>query len=177
MKLVIRLLALSAVVTVASVGTAFAQSATDRQGFTLLVNLGAGIQNDTALEETRPAVAGVNIGIGGFVTRNLAILGRFSGTGAVYETGFGDMRQVSGVLAPTVQYWVSDRLNVEGGAGFGVWAAEGESDRGFGLVLGAGVTVFNRGRHNLQVGVEYAPAFTEPGTVHNFGITFGYQLF
>jgi hypothetical protein len=54
---------------------------------------------------------------------------------------------------------------------------EGEADRGLGLILAAAFTVFNRGKHNLQVGVEYAPAFTEPGAVHNFGITFGYQLF
>ena len=28
----------------------------------------------------------------------------------------------------------------------------------------------------MQVGVQYAPAFTDPGTVHNFGFTFGYQF-
>jgi hypothetical protein len=27
-----------------------------------------------------------------------------------------------------------------------------------------------------MVGVEYAPAFTDSGTVHNLGFTFGYQF-
>ena len=40
-----------------------------------------------------------------------------------------------------------------------------------------GVTVFNHGKHNLQVGVEYAPAFTDlVGTINNIGFTFGYQF-
>ena len=38
------------------------------------------------------------------------------------------------------------------------------------------VTIFNRGKHNIQVGVEYAPAFTDSGTVNNLGFTFGYQF-
>jgi hypothetical protein len=42
--------------------------------------------------------------------------------------------------------------------------------------LGAGFSVFNRGKHNLQVGFQYAPAFTDPGTVHSIGFTFGYQF-
>ena len=42
--------------------------------------------------------------------------------------------------------------------------------------LGAGYSIFNRGKHNVQLGVHYTPAFTDPGTVHNFGFTFGYQF-
>ena len=77
----------------------------------------------------------------------------------------------------TLQYWVSDRLNLEGGAGFGFRTGNYTlSDGGFGLILGAGVPIFNRGKHNLQFGVQYAPAFTDPGTVHNIGFTFGYQF-
>jgi hypothetical protein len=51
-----------------------------------------------------------------------------------------------------------------------------DNDNGFGLLLGVGYSVFNRGKHNLQVGLQDAPAFTEPGTVHSFGFTFGYQF-
>jgi hypothetical protein len=172
-----RLFVLPAIIVAATAGNAAAQSASDRSGFTVLATLGVGVQNDTALEDTSVGFAGANFGIGGFVTPDLAIMGRYSGTGVLYETGFDEIVQVSGVLAPTVQYWIHDKVNVEGGAGVGIWAMEGEADRGFGLFFGVGVTVFNRGKHNLQVGVEYAPAFTEPGTVHNFGITFGYQFF
>ena len=83
----------------------------------------------------------------------------------------------SGVAGGAVQWWLSDRLNIEAGAGFGFWRGDTDEDNtGFGLILGAGVPIFNRGKHSLQLGVQYAPAFTEPGTVHNFGLTFGYQF-
>jgi len=144
-----------------------------RGGFTILVNLGLGIQNDTYLEETATGLAGANLGIGAFLTPKLAILGRFSGSNVTYDAGFG---QVSGVFGATVQYWASDRVIVEGGAGSGFWSSEGEKNSGFGLIVGASAVVFTRGKHNLLVGVEYAPAFTDPGSVHNFGITFGYQF-
>lgn len=158
---------------------ALAQNEANRGGFTILVNLGVGIQNDSFLEETSTGVAGLNLGIGGFLTRDLALMGRFSGTTAVFDEFvgfFGEFTQVSGVMGATLQYWPSDRFYVEAGPGVGVWSAESSSDQGFGLITGAGVTIFNRGKHNLQVGFEYAPAFTDPGTVHNIGITFGYQF-
>ena len=172
-----QVLSLSAILVAATAGNAAAQASPDRGGFTFLIDLGAGLQRDTGLEKSAVGLAGLNLGIGAFATPDLAILARFSGTNASYEAPFGDFKQVSGVLAPTLQYWASDKVNLEGGVGVGVWNAEGESDRGLGLILGVGFTVFNRGKHNLQLGLEYAPAFTEPGTVHNFGITFGYQLF
>jgi hypothetical protein len=105
---------------------------------------------------------------------------RISGTNVSYDfdSDFGlvHVSQVSAVAGPTLQYWASDRFNVEAGLGGGLWESEGESESGFGLILGAAVTIFNRGKHNLQLGVEYAPAFTDPGTVHNVGFTLGYQF-
>lgn len=177
----VRVFTLSALVLGATASTASAQSAPDRNGFTLLVNLGTGIQNDAGLEKTSVGLGGANLGIGGFVTPDLAISARFSGTNVEHETPLGYVNQVSGVLAPTVQYWLNDKVNVEAGVGLGIWSVDEDedeaSDRGLGLILGVGFTVFNRGKHNLQVGFEYAPAFTQPGAVHNLGITFGYQLF
>lgn len=172
-----RVLTLTACALGLMTGNALAQSADERSGFTLLVDLGVGIQNDTGLEETAVGLGGINVGIGAFITPNLAIMGRFSGTYAEQDFGFASVNQASGVLAPIVQYWVNDRFNLRAGAGFGVWSADDESDRGLGVIVGFGATVFQRGKHSLQVGVEYAPAFTDPGTVHNFGFTFGYQLF
>ena len=84
--------------------------------------------------------------------------------------------QVSGTLTASLQYWASDYVAVEAGGGMGYWNSEGNNDSGFGLMLGVDFTVVNRGKHNLQVGVEHAPAFTRD-PAHNFGITFGYQLF
>ena len=170
----VQLFAITAVMIGAAAGNAAAQS--DRGGFTLVVDLGVGIQKDTALDETGKGLAGLNFGAGGFLNPDMAIMGRISGTNASYETPFGDVRQTSGVVAPVVQYWTSDKVYVQGGAGLGYWNVEGESDKGLGLILGAGFTVWNNGKHNLQVGVEYVPVFTD-SKIHNFGVTFGYQLF
>ena len=168
--------ALTAIILAATGANAAAQTSPDRGGFTFNVDLGFGMQNDTALEESGTGLAGLNVGVGGFFRPNLAIMGRFSGTNVSYETPAADFSQTSGVVAPILQYWTSDKVYVQGGVGLGWWRVDEDSDRGLGLILGAGYTVWNRGKHNLQVGVEYSPAFTETA-VHNFGITFGYQLF
>ena len=53
----------------------------------------------------------------------------------------------------------------------GFWSVEElGSESGFGVILGTGVTIFNSGKHNLQLGVEFAPMFTDP-TIHNIGFT------
>lgn len=153
-------------------GVAQASAGPDRGGFTLLVDLGVGRQDDGALPEAKTALAGINLGIGGFLSDDLALWFRASGTTADY----GAFTQTSGVGAPALQYWVNDRFNIEGGVGFGFWDIEDNNETGLGLFLGTGVTIFNSGRHNLQIGLEYAGAFTDPETVHNIGLTFGYQL-
>lgn len=185
----LRAAALGLVAVVGTEGQALAQAAPERGGFTILVNLGAGVQQDTFLEQSAVGLAGLNLGVGGFLTEDLALLFRISGTGAAYEGGSrflrrtfpglftADFKQYSGVGGPTLQYWVSDRFNVEAGGGLGFWMDPARnSGSAFGLILGTGMTIANRGRHNLQVGVEYAPAFTDPGTVHNIGFTVGYQF-
>lgn len=150
--------------------------AQDRGGFTFLVDIGAGVQNDTAIDESAAGLAGLNFGIGGFLNQNLALLFRIAGTNVSYELSGGDYGQTSGVIGTSLQYWLTDRFNVEAGAGVGFWNGHSEGDEGLGLLLGAAFSVFNRGKHNVQVGAQYVPAFTSPGAVHNFGFTVGYQF-
>ena len=151
--------------------------AQERGGFTALVDAGIGVQNDTSIQETAVGLAGVNLGVGGFLTPNLALIFRLAGTNVTYDLGIGDYGQSSGVAAPAIQYWLTDRFNIEAGAGVGFWRGDTDEDAtGLGLILGAGVTIFNRGKHNLQFGIQYVPAFTDPGTIHNVGFTFGYQF-
>ena len=150
----------------------------DRGGFTLLVNLGIGSQLEG--DSSAIGLAGLNLAAGGFVTENLALMFRVSGTTATHEfEAFGydfDISQVSGVVGLTAQHWLDDRFYIEAGPGMGFWSVEElGSESGFGVILGTGVTIFNRGKHNLQLGIEYAPMFTDP-TIHNLGFTFGYQF-
>ena len=151
--------------------------AQDRGGFTALVDFGVGVQRDASIDETAVGLAGVNLGVGGFLNRDLALMFRISGTNVTYDLGGVDYDQASGVAGAALQFWLSDKFNVEAGGGVGFWRGDTEEDnQGFGLILGAGVSIFNRGKHNLQLGIQYAPAFTDPGTVHNVGFTFGYQF-
>jgi hypothetical protein len=155
-----------------STSPALGQGAPNRGGFTLLLNIGVGFQRDEFIGTTETGLGGLNLGIGGFVNPDMALWLRVSGTNVDY----GGTRQVSGVGGPGIQYWVNDRVNLEGVVGVGFWDVEGINETGFGAMLGASVVLFNRGGHNFQLGVEYAPAFTDPETVHNIGIVFGWQL-
>lgn len=145
------------------------------RGFTALVNGGVGIQHDAGFGATATGLAGPNGGAGWFLTPRLAALFRVSGTTAKYSD-LDDLKQVSGVVGGTAQYWLTDRIAVEGGAGVGYWSIGGVSDQDLGLVLGASAVIFRRGSHHVLAGGEYAPVFTEGGTVHNAGITVGYQF-
>jgi Outer membrane protein beta-barrel domain len=172
---ILQLIVLVPLLTLLAGNRAFAQN---RGGFTGLVDIGVGVQNDTSIEETAAGFAGLSGGVGAFLTRDFALMFRLTGTSVSYDFGAaGDYGQTSGVVGPTIQYWISDRFNIEAGAGWGFWRGHTDEDEtGLGLILGAGVTIFNRGKHNLQFGVQYSPAFTDPGTIHNVGFTLGYQF-
>ena len=142
-----RIGALVALAVLLSGSGAFAQ---DRGGFTALVDAGVGVQNDSGIEETHTGLAGLSFGVGGFFSKEFALMFRLTGTTVGYDFG---------------------------GAGWGFWSGDTDEDEtGVGLILGTGVTLLNRGKHNLQFGVQYSPAFTDPGTVHSVGFTVGYQF-
>jgi hypothetical protein len=146
--------------------------APDRGGFTLLATVGVGFQKDQALDETNTGLAGLNLGLGGYLSENLALLFRISGT----NVDFGPARQVSGFVGPSMLYWTNDKVFLEGGAGIGFWNIEGARERGPGLLFAVGYSIFSSRRHSLHIGLEYAPAFTDPEMVHNLGLVFGWQL-
>lgn len=156
----------------------------ERGGFTFLLSIGLGLQNDEALEDNAIGLSGLNVGLGGFVSDQLAILLRISGTTASYsfdEFGFDpnfQLTQVSGVLAVTGQYWVNDTVYLEGGPGLAFFDFDSgdATDQAFGLLLGGGFTVFNKRKSNVQLGIEYAPGFFDVGTIHNIGFNLGFQL-
>jgi hypothetical protein len=147
-------------------------SGPDRGGLTLILDLGLGFQHDGFFGRTERGWGGLNFGIGGFLTDDAALMFRVSGTTVTY----GAVQQSSGVFGPALQYWTSDRFFITGGVGVGLWGVDGATDGGLGFILGGGYALLNSGKHNLQLGMEYAPAFTAPEAVHNFSITVGWQL-
>ena len=161
------------VLLIAALLLAVASPAAAQIKFTALANLGVGFQNDEFYGETANGLAGLNFGAGVFLTPDLAVLGRFSGTRVTFDTV--NIEQSSGVFGGTVQYWLNNWASIEAGVGYGRWKDEfDDSDGGFGLILGFGATVFQRGPHHVRAGFEYAPVFTD-FKVHNMGLTIGYQ--
>jgi|GEM_PF-1254415 len=155
----------------------------DREGFTFLLSIGVGFQ--AAEGESESGLGGLNLGLGGFINDNLAVLGRISGTTVSEEQSGIEASLISGTLGLTLQYWLNDRVFLEAGPGLGFARAEisiaglgsdTADETGFGLILGGGFVVFNKKRNNIHIGVEYAPVFLDSVDINNIGITVAYQL-
>jgi hypothetical protein len=150
-----------------------------RTGFTLELGLGVGHQltSGSGVSESAIGLAGLTLGIGGFVSPSAGVLFRISETNVSYDN---DVRQVSGVLGPIVQLWPADELKIEAGPGFSFAVTEtplGDArETGWGLMLGLGFAVWQGHGHSLQLALEYAPAVLDGLTVHNTGLTFNWQL-
>jgi hypothetical protein len=143
-------------------------------GFTFIADGGLGIQHDPFFGETQMGFA-YNVGAGWFITDKLAVMGRFKSN----RVNFSDFEivQTSGVAGGVIQYWASPKVAIEAGAGSGWWSDDnGDSDHGFGLIVGVQFVVFDRGAHHLLVGAEYIPVLTSD-KVHNIAVTFAYQFF
>ncbi len=154
----------------------------DRGSFTALLTLGYGLQSNAFVDESGEGLSGLSFGIGGFVSRDFALMFRLSGSNVDYQLespiGNVDYNVVSGVGVLDGQFWLTDRLNFEAGAGFGFASFEDEEldDTGLGIFTGVGFSILLRGKFSLQVGVEYAPVFLDDQTVQNVGFNMGFQF-
>jgi hypothetical protein len=152
----------------------------DRSGFTLLLTMGVGFQKSGS-GDVRTGLGGLNLGIGGFVSPDLAVMFRISGTSVSSKRSYygGSSYFVSGVAGVSVQFWPSDSFNFEGGVGSGISGTSGSYSsgrRGYGFILGGAYSFYHKNKGSLQIGIEYAPAIYEYGTIHNVSIAFGWQL-
>ncbi|HEU0037206.1 MAG TPA: hypothetical protein VFQ53_41635 [Kofleriaceae bacterium] len=150
------------------------------EGITFETNVGVGFMytTDQATDETDTglAFAGIDLGIGGWLTEHLALTAR--GTLVTYAPA-KDVRLTGGFLGPSLQYWTSKRLWFGAGVGLGFAAPTGmgESDTktGFGLDGRAGYT-FSQGRTNtFNISIEVTPGFYDGFGVHGAALLVGYQ--
>lgn len=166
-------------------------AASFRNGLTGELNLGLGFiwarNGDGQESDTEVALAGLSAGIGGWINPQMALTLRVAG--ATYSTDFGTStaRFTTGVIGPSLQYWLDDRLWIGGGAGLGFAAItiddaneQPDPETGFGLDLRAGYTFSTGSANTFNVSVEYNPTFfdVEGGSsiqINSFGILFGYQ--
>lgn len=178
-----------------STGTASApmndDSGSYRSGFTLELSLGFGIQFVVPSEgesDTDLGLGGLNLGIGGFLNNDMAVLFRFIGTTTFFDLADGaSARRTSGVAGPAFQYWPLDYLKLEAGIGLAVVTTEVDINTGFGTFIasddevGFGVMAvvaapfWHSEDHSLEFALEYAPGFFEDGSIHNLIVAFGWQ--
>jgi hypothetical protein len=170
--------------------------AQDRGGFTLLGTLGYGLQSNGVITVydyyyygeprtygggTYSSWAGLNLGIGGFIAKDTALMLRFSGTSftAKYIDEYRAEKEtdvVSGVMVLGVQHWIQDRFNVEAGAGLGIFSTgKNDDESGLGLMLGGAWSFYQHKKLSLQLGIEDA-VFAGDTTVNSLGFCFGVQL-
>ncbi|MFT3695262.1 MAG: transporter [Kofleriaceae bacterium] len=175
---------------VVSCGLASAQPAEDpHRGFTFEANLGVGWLHESGngYSHTMPAtLAPLDVSIGGFLTNQLALVGRIAGTEG--QDDGANFRYLNGFVGPAVQYWFTPQLWASGGLGLAIFGENGDShyDSGLALDLRVGYTFFTWFRQSANVSVELIPARYATGDdltgvnyiehVTSFAILLGYQF-
>ncbi|MEL6759574.1 MAG: hypothetical protein AAFP04_04150 [Myxococcota bacterium] len=185
--------------TVIGVSPMVAQAQTVREGFTLDVSAGAGLNR--ANGETDFAVQGLSVGIGGFVTNDLALTLRWALSGGFEDVTIrepdGDLEKTTlafgpQFLGPTAQLWLNDHLFVSAGVGLGVYGVhplldliDRNSDLdisvdtryGIGASLRSAFTVWQRENAAvLFIGAEALPIFLDDDVVVGGGLVAGFQV-
>ncbi|MGE0871380.1 MAG: hypothetical protein AB7P03_22655 [Kofleriaceae bacterium] len=156
-----------------------------RDGMTFELNLGLGfLTNSEADDESDTGIAGLDLGIGGWMNSNMAITGRIAAVTISDEP----LRLSHIFIGPTVQYWTNKNFWVGGGAGLSVlWLSidddfsdsDGDSINGFGLDLRAGYSFDTGSENTFNISLELTPGFySENGfdtTITGVAFLLGYQ--
>ncbi|MEO8703335.1 MAG: hypothetical protein ABI867_25030 [Kofleriaceae bacterium] len=161
-----------------------------RNGLTFEANIGLGFiwaRNEGEDSDTEGALAGLDLGVGGWINNRMALTARVAG--ATYSPEDG-VRFTTGFFGPSLQYWVDDHLWLGGGAGLAFAAVhiddfdeQPDPETGFGLDLRLGYTFTAGNENTFNVSLEYNPGFFTFDTgvgdqsvqINSFGILFGYQ--
>ena len=163
--------------------TAFAQPtaapARPHAGLTFEANLGFGflrISGDGD-SQSEGSIAGLDLGIGGFLNPRMALTLRIAGV--TYVADGGQITQA--FLGPSLQYWATPNVWLGGGIGLGVVQIKSDfggsdSETKLGLDLRAGYTFNPNAKHSFNLSVEFTPTFFDGGTISGLGLLLGYQL-
>jgi hypothetical protein len=164
-----------------------------RHGFTMELGLGVSqtsVSSDVGgREHSAIGLAPLSVGVGGFLSPRLALIGRAAGTSTFRDDANGKSYQtVNGFYGPTLQYWVTDRFYLGGGAGLALLAADplGPTNNrgiqyiegGFGLNARAGFAFALPGDHHaLVLGVDgFGSRFEKSSTVA-VALNLGWQFY
>jgi len=158
--------------------------AVDRSGFTLELGIGYGLTHLRApLDRTAnySSLAGLDLGVGVFVTERTALSLRIAGTSFMTPgEDAGDAAFVAGFLGPSVQYWFVDRAFFSAGAGVAVFGTDDEmrrSELGGAFDVRAGYSLYAAGAHSVQISAELTRGFYAGNVaVDGLSLQLGWQL-
>lgn len=158
------------------------------QGITFEANLGVGFahltdSNSNSSINTDAALAGLDIGVGGWLNPQLALTGRISGVDIKYGDSQTGTASIMGTLVlawvgPSLQYWPDPHFWMGGGVGFATYrlignnscSASTQSDacgiNGFGFDMRAGYT-FGDSQHTFNTSIEINPSHFSDNNSNN----------
>ena len=148
------------------------------QGLTFEANLGVGwvhegasYMGQSASIDTDAALAGLDLGIGGWINPQLAVTVRVTGVNVKYtqngQSYPSDGNLVNAMIGPNAQYWVNPNVWIGGGAGLATYRLVGSNNctgdqcgtNGFGFNLRAGYSFGSGGPHAFNISVETNTGF------------------
>lgn len=147
-----------------------------KKGMTGEIAIGLGMVSAGGESELIHGIAGINLGVGGFVSPRVALSLRMAGT-----TVMEDAMVYVGVLGPHVQGWISPQFFIGGGLGVGFFAGcdggrcESDTATGYDFRLGYAFAPDGHGAHaalevsSIDAGYGY--------NINIIGFTLGYQGF
>lgn len=163
-----------------------AEAAPRHQGFTGDLGIGLSLMNVPSFalscglngctdvpRSSHWGLAPLSLSLGGFVTHEVALLARLSGT-SYFEGGAQIGHNFYGVLA---EVWPIDELFVSGGIGLGIYGpnplfsrSDRESVGGWALDFRVGAALAQGTNHDFTLSLEAIPGFYDGETVHGFAL-------
>jgi hypothetical protein len=147
-----------------------------RQGFTLQLSLGVAWVKAFGAEQTKVALGGLNLELGGFISEDVAVVAKIVAANPMLfdEADAG----IVGAFGVAGQFWLSDNAALTAGLGFAfVGASSGDA-----VQLGAPLLGFNwfpiaLKRHGLGLAVEITPGFTKDISFVAYQVGFAWQYY
>ena len=130
-------------------------------------------------------VAGLSIGVGGWLNEHVALTARLAGSSVPSSNGL----VVAAYFGPALQFWITDRTWFGAGVGLASFGIDGESAQddyslgGYGADFRLGHAFYANGKHMINASLEITPSRVSEErqygdvslTVASIGILFGWQ--
>lgn len=137
------------------------------------ISVSGGITCTNDAREGHVGLAPLSLSLGGFVTHEVALLARVSGT-SYFESGDQITHNFYGVLA---EVWPIDELFLSGGIGLAIYGpnplfsrSSRESVGGWALDFRVGTALAQGTNHDFTLSLEAIPGFYDGETVHGFAL-------